>query len=1485
MKHFLLFLLLTVLVTVTAQAQINVGSTAPPDSSAMLQISGTTKGFLPPRMTRDSMYLIHNPAKGLLIFNTSDSLFYFKRDSGWVALAANDQLWLRNGTAIYNSNTGNIGIGTTTPATALHVVGTNPLTLTGVQTGTNTSSDSLLTITNGLVRKIPIATFGSGSVSSVSVTSANGVSGTVATSTTTPAISLTLGAITPSSVAATGTVTGSNLSGSHSGTSSGTNTGDETNATIKTKLGPATTTNDGYLTSVDWNTFNNKASTSNVISSLNGLTATTQTFATPGTAGTAPAWSSAGSVHTLNIPLASATGVTAGLLSNADWNTFNNKASTTNSWSTTGNSGTSYANNFLGTTDSVSLRFRTSNTLRMIVDSLGKVGIGTSAPASNLTVYQSSGTGNSKGITLTGNSIGGANTGTGFLISLGYNATSNKQMWLGDADDAGNVNGTFARFSVGGNTATLDAVKGDNSQRRFLAIGVGADGNSGVVFGGDGNTTHPGSYVWDNGNFTIGNGYRSNAAPSNGLLVQGNVGIGTSTPATALHVSATTNPLTLTGVQSGATTDSLLTITSAGLVRRINTSTFGSGSVSSVSVTTANGVSGTVATSTATPAISLTLGAITPSSVAATGTVTGSNVSGTNTGDETNATIKTKLGPATSTTDGYLTSVDWNTFNNKASTTNSWSTTGNAGTSYATNFLGTTDNTGFKFRTNNTQRMLIDSLGNIGIGSNPSFSASPNQEKLLVDAGTTNSFNVISGKGNINNYIQLNIQNSNAGTNASSDIVATADNGNETSNYVDLGINSSANTANFFGAANDAYLYAQSQNMLIGTASAGKSVVFLTGGGTQSTNERMRIDSSGRVGIGTNSPATALHVVGTNPLTLNGVATGTNTTADSLLTITSGLVRKLPLSTFGSGSVTSVSVANANGLAGTVANAATTPAITLTTTVTGMVKGNGTALSAATSGTDYAPGTAANSTGIVKSTTGTGALTTATASDFPTLNQNTTGTAANITGVLAATSHPALTGDVTNTAGSVSTTISNNAVTNAKLATMAANTFKANNTGATANATDITATQATAMLNTFTSTTNGLVPSSGGGTANFLRADGTFAVPAGTGLSSLNGLTATTQTFATPGTTGTAPAWSSSGSAHTLNIPLASATGVTAGLLSNTDWNTFNNKASTTNSWSTTGNAGTTAGTNFIGTTDAQDIVLKANNTERFRIVNGVSAATGTTGDITIGDANSGTLRSTKEMVLREDGDQFGSSALRLRNRNGQNGAIFENLGASGGAYLVDFIFNTGASSATQISSNLRFETRSGNQKVSGNTSEWQIGQPDNTNGGATLVVGAAGTGSNSSFRIGKVGFGTTSPTAVLHIKAGTATANTAPLKLTSGTNLTTPEDGAVEYDGTNYFATQGTTRYTLAKTLTATATLDFASTAATSSSTLTITVTGATDGDAVNLGVPNAANNANSNFTAYVSAANTVTVQFNNYSAAAIDPASATFRVSVLRY
>ncbi len=74
----------------------------------------------------------------------------------------------------------------------------------------------------------------------------------------------------------------------------------------------------------------------------------------------------------------------------------------------------------------------------------------------------------------------------------------------------------------------------------------------------------------------------------------------------------------------------------------------------------------------------------------------------------------------------------------------------------------------------------------------------------------------------------------------------------------------------------------------------------------------------------------------------------------------------------------------------------------------------------------------------------------------------------------------------------------------------------------------------------------------------------------GAGITNINGSTVGTQTFAAPGTTGVAPAWSTNAATgvHTLNIPYASAAGVTAGLLSKTDYDSFSAKLGTTSSFS-----------------------------------------------------------------------------------------------------------------------------------------------------------------------------------------------------------------------------------------------------------------------------------------------------------------------------
>ena len=81
-KQARLFLFIFLLIaTVSTQAQVGIG-TATPATSAQLDVSSTTKGFLPPRMTSAQMFAI-TPAEGLMIYNTTSKKPSFYNGTEW----------------------------------------------------------------------------------------------------------------------------------------------------------------------------------------------------------------------------------------------------------------------------------------------------------------------------------------------------------------------------------------------------------------------------------------------------------------------------------------------------------------------------------------------------------------------------------------------------------------------------------------------------------------------------------------------------------------------------------------------------------------------------------------------------------------------------------------------------------------------------------------------------------------------------------------------------------------------------------------------------------------------------------------------------------------------------------------------------------------------------------------------------------------------------------------------------------------------------------------------------------------------------------------------------------------------------------------------------------------------------------------------------------------------------------------------------------
>jgi hypothetical protein len=368
MKQLLLIFVALYFITTTSQAQnVGIGTTSP-DASAMLDITSSSKGLLIPRVTQANRPV--TPATGLLIYQTDGAAgFYYYDGAAWkmisnqtngiTSTATNGQVMVSNangnGTGssslFWNTAIGQLRVnsqndGTTTGTNGgfnnwigLHVGGTGgDRVVMGIQNGNPTiaAHNSLL----NSWRKLYISPIGGVNIGSLAgtgnrmvVADANG--------------DLSAQAIpTPNAGTVTGVTAAAPLS-----VTDGTTTPSIT-------LSQASGSTNGFLSSTDWTTFNNKQNAlSNANASTSGILTNTD-------------WTT---FNNKQNALSNANATTSGILTNTDWTTFNNKFTLPSL-----TSGSVLFSN--GTTLSQSnAKFFWNNTNN-------RLGIGTSSPNRTLTV-------------------------------------------------------------------------------------------------------------------------------------------------------------------------------------------------------------------------------------------------------------------------------------------------------------------------------------------------------------------------------------------------------------------------------------------------------------------------------------------------------------------------------------------------------------------------------------------------------------------------------------------------------------------------------------------------------------------------------------------------------------------------------------------------------------------------------------------------------------------------------------------------------------------------------------------------------------------------------------------------------------------------------------------------------------------------------------------------------------------------------------------
>jgi hypothetical protein len=194
-------------------------------------------------------------------------------------------------------------------------------------------------------------------------------------------------------------------------------------------------------------------------------------------------------------------------------------------------------------------------------------------------------------------------------------------------------------------------------------------------------------------------------------------------------------------------------------------------------------------------------------------------------------------------------------------------------------------------------------------------------------------------------------------------------------------------------------------------------------------------------------------------------------------------------------------------------------------------------------------------------------------------------------------------------------------------------------------------------------------------------------------------------------------------------------------------------------------------------------------------LASSVYTAPGTIGS---GTANTGAFTSLTATSISDSGNlTFTGTGNRITgdfsNATQANRVAFQTSTTNGNTTLNSLPNGTGIQTALNFFDNSD-PTNAGTLNLVSNTTEKSIRAA--ITGTGTYLPMTFYTNGAEKMRLdtsGNLGLGVSSPTAVFMLKAGTATASTAPLKFTSGVNLSTPEAGVIEYDGTTVTVTTDT--------------------------------------------------------------------------------------------